>query len=97
MMPPPPTTIDGATVLRVAAIDPSAATGRTRHVVEGEVRQDFKALAIARYGSDSEVYLFYCDADWNAVTDTLHDDIEHAVSQAEFEYGPLEFLKIKDD
>jgi hypothetical protein len=50
------------------------------------------SLALAQYDDDPGIYLFYCDEDWNAVTDAYHDDLEHAVAQAEFEFGPVEFV-----
>ena len=31
-------------------------------------------------------YLFYCDAEWEPVTDTWHQTLEAAKGQAEFEY-----------
>ena len=31
-------------------------------------------------------YLFGCDADWSAVTDTSHETLEDALKQAESEY-----------
>ena len=53
----------------------------------------FVALAIVKYGSDSEVYLFYCNEDWEAVTDTCHASVGHAIEQAQFEFGPLRFTE----
>jgi hypothetical protein len=41
---------------------------------------------------DPGIYLLYCDHDWNAVTDTYHDDRDHAIAQAEYEVGPLRFV-----
>jgi hypothetical protein len=66
-------------------------TGRTRHVVNGEDAAGFAALAIAKYDSDPGFYLFYCDGEWRVVTDTYHDTVEAAITQAEFEYGALTF------
>jgi hypothetical protein len=42
------------------------------------------------------VYLFHCDADWNTVTDTYHDTLEQALSQAEFEFGTLTFTDVPE-
>lgn len=87
-----PSLIDGARVLCSADLSGVAATGRTQHLVRGELVEAFAALAIARYDADPGVYLFYCDADWRPVTDTQHETVKLAVQQAEFEFGPLEFL-----
>ncbi len=91
-----PPTIDNARVLRVVELSGLIATGKTRHIVVGKVVNKFAALAIVRYEHDEGVYLFYCDEEWNAVTDTYHDDIDAAVAQAEFEFGPLEFFPVSN-
>jgi hypothetical protein len=88
-----PTTIDGARVLRIADVSTMPSTGLTRHVVRGEVVKGFAALAIARYDGEAGVYLFYCDADWSAITDTYHETIEQAIAQARFEFGPVSFAE----
>lgn len=88
---PVPALIDGAQVLRVAEIGDLAPIGRTRHTVAGTVVDGFAALAIARYDGGDGAYLFYCDAEWNCVTDTYHSDIAAAIEQAEFEFGPVRF------
>jgi hypothetical protein len=89
-----PLTIDGAEVLQTAGLASATPTGRTRHVV-GDAKVDgFAGLAIARYPGDEGVYLFYCDADWTAVTDTLHESVEAAMRQAEFEFDGLEFVEV---
>ncbi len=72
----PPEQIDGATVLKVADLSNATPTGRTRHVVAGEQAPAFAVLAIAKYESDPGFYLFYCDAEWRAITDTYHETIE---------------------
>jgi hypothetical protein len=90
----PPAHIGKAVVLGVADLDAASPTGRTRHTVDGREVVDFAALAIVKYEGDSGVYLFYCDDEWNRVTDTYHDNWEHAVAQAEFEFGPVEFEKV---
>ncbi len=90
----PPSTINGATVLCVSDVSRAASTGRTRHVVGSQEASDFAALAIVKYDVDPGVYLFYCDEDWNAITDTYHENIEDAIKQAAFEFGPLEFIDV---
>lgn len=89
----PPDFLDGARVLQFASLARSQATGLTHHVVDGIPVSRFTAVAIARYDGEPGVYLFYCDDDWNVVTDTLHDDVASAVQQAHFEFGLLPFEK----
>jgi hypothetical protein len=91
MMRPPPTAIDGAKVVRFADLSTTSPTGKTRHVVEGKEATDFAGLAIAQYRSGPGFYLFYCDDEWNAITDTYHDTIDAAIEQAEFEFGSIAF------
>ena len=91
----PPEFLDGARVLQYASLARSQPSGKTRHVVEGSEISRFASLAIARYDSGSEgVYLFYCDEQWNVVTDTLHEDVASAIQQANFEFGLLRFLEV---
>ncbi|MFB7877595.1 hypothetical protein ACFC06_20295 [Nocardia sp. NPDC056064] len=87
-----PVLIDGARVLRVADISALVPTGRTRHIVFGAFVDRFDRLAIARYDGADGFYLFYCDAEWNCITDTYHDDVASAIRQAEFEYGAVSFV-----
>ena len=42
---------------------------------------------IAQYDGKDGVYLFYCDSDWNVMSDTFHDDLASAIDQASWEYG----------
>ncbi|MGW4249846.1 hypothetical protein [Nocardia sp. NPDC004722] len=89
-----PLFIDGARVLKVADVRGLTPTGRTRHWVDGRLAEGFAGLAIARYGSSSQVYLFYCDAEWQCISDTDHNDIPSAVEQAEIEFGAVEFADL---
>ena len=42
-------------------------SSRQRHQEVGP----FAALAIAQYEESEDVYLFYCDQQWNVITDLL--------------------------
>lgn len=86
-----PRTINGATVLQVADIADLMPTGRTRHVIGDSDAPPFAALAIAKFDSAPGYYLYYCDDDWNPLTDTYHASVEQAIAQAEFEFGSLNF------
>ncbi|MEV0294851.1 hypothetical protein [Nocardia sp. NPDC050710] len=88
-----PQFIDGAHVLAAANILRIEPTGKTRHYVGRRIVDDFAGLAIARYDADPGVYLFYCDAEWNAITDSYHEELGGAYEQAEFEFGPVEFIE----
>ena len=85
-----PSTLDGAAVLAVAALARRAPTGRTRHFVGGEQVLTFDHLALAQYAGEDVVYLFYCDAEWHVVTDTLHESLQAALTQAEVEFGVVQ-------
>jgi len=83
----PPPKIDGANVLLFTEIDDRQKhTGKTRHFIDGELMGAFPRLAICQYEGDVGCYLFYCDENWETITDTLHDNLEEAKMHAEFEY-----------
>lgn len=84
-----PSCLDGARVLLVTAIDDRHRyTGNCRHHKHGELQGPAQRLAICAYDEDMDagVYLFRCDAQWNVITDTWHQDIRDARKQAAFEY-----------
>ncbi len=83
----PPTELDGAKVLFYALLKQGhRATGNTRHYRDGGLVQGLSALAICRYDNEIGFYLFYCDDNWDVVTDTYHDTLGQAKDQGEFEY-----------
>jgi hypothetical protein len=43
-------------------------------------------LRIVSYPDDNGYYLFYCDGNGVEMTDTYHESIERALSQAEWEF-----------
>ena len=61
-------------------------TGNCKQVVDGRLMGAMAGLAIAQYDGATGFYLFGCDADWECVTDTLHQTLDDAKCQAEFEY-----------
>lgn len=91
-----PTTLDGATVLKVAQIYPETRS-RAGHTVDGEEIEGIVALALARYSSEAQIYLFYCDENWTVLTDTCHEGVEAAVAQARFEFGQVNFVDVRSD
>lgn len=86
-----PRTIDGAHVIMVADLAATRATGSTRHYADGELQTTFERLALAQYDADEQVYIFYCDADWNCLNDTLHPDLASAEARAEKEFVGITF------
>jgi hypothetical protein len=82
----PPAFLDRARVLYFASlvgVDPS---GLTQHIVNGEPTADFAAVAIARYEGEEKAYVFYCDNDWNVVTDMLYRNPQQCIDRAHAEY-----------
>ena len=84
---PPPLEIGGATVLCFAAFATwQRHTGLCHHIVHDDFEFLDAGLAVCQYPNDPGYYLFRCDSDWRCITDTYHDSLEEAKSQAEFEY-----------
>jgi hypothetical protein len=82
----PPDILDEAKVILYTRIDDRHITsGLTQHSRSGELQSGFAGLVIAQYPCDSGFYLFYCDAEWRVENDTLHDSLDGAKAQAEFE------------
>jgi hypothetical protein len=65
------------------------------HVVAGELIGPISGVAICQYSGEESYYLFYCDQDWEPVTDTLHATIEDAMRQGEFEYEGINSAWVK--
>ncbi len=83
----PPEKLDDAQILFWTILDNRyKSTGETKHFINGNYKTDFYGLVIAKYEDEEGTYLFYCDSDWNVLTDTYHESIEAAKEQAEFEF-----------
>lgn len=61
-------------------------TGKTRHFGVSELPSPTE-LKIVQYDGDSGFYLFYCDATGIELTDTYHESLEAAMSQADWEFN----------
>jgi len=73
--------------LAVAYITPAVtARGTTLHRINGEETGSFAALAIAQYEEDEDVYLLYCDDQWNVITEVRRDSVDAAKGTAAQEY-----------
>ena len=89
-----PKLLGSALVLRYARITPDVrATGNTRHLegalpvggelVGGTLIPPAKALAIAQYAGEENVYLFGLDEHGDIQSDTGHETVEDALDQAD--------------
>ena len=85
-----PSNIAGAKVVCFSPIDERhRATGYCRHFVGGDLQGPAACIVVCQYPGESGFYLFYCDARLNVITDTWHNDLDAAKSQAELEYNGL--------
>jgi hypothetical protein len=86
-MQPAPREIHGARVVCYSPIDHRHRhTGKCRHHVAGVFQGSASGLAICQYPGEDAYYLLGCNGEWEAITDTWHQTLEEAKSQAEFEY-----------
>jgi hypothetical protein len=86
-----PPTINEARVVTWAKVDDTVRpTGNTVHRFNGPVLGPVPCLAICQYAEDEGYYLFYCSEDWEPLTDTWHQTLEDAKSQAQFEYEGID-------
>lgn len=80
-------------IAEVTLLDRHQPTGVTRHFygwADGSRTPVPRpvSLQLACYpGDEPRVYLFYCDAEGDEMTDTLHDSLDEALAQAQAEFG----------
>ena len=91
MIKAPPDKIENAKVLWFTSIDKRhTPTGGCVHFVyrsgKKVVLPPTSGLIICQYEGMTEYYLFRCDSQWQVQSDTLHESIEKAMEQSEFEY-----------
>lgn len=85
------TELGGAKILKYLTLTlEQKRTGNTTHLIGEKEQIEFSGLAICQYGDEEGIYLFYCDSEWNVLTDTLHQTVQDAEDQALFEYEGLE-------
>jgi hypothetical protein len=63
------------------------ATGRTRHMVRGTEMPHPAQLRIVQFQGDDGYYLLYCTEAGDELSDTYHNRFDHALAQAEWEFG----------
>src|SRR5215216_2694638 len=91
-----PNEIENAKVICSTSIDSRhAPTRNCRHTVAGALIGPASGLAICQYDGEESYSLFYCDEDWNPMTDTCNATIEDAMNQAEFEYEGINSTWVK--
>ena len=61
-------------------------TGRAVHRFGEKQLRPASKLKIIKYADDPGVYLLYLDENSQELTDTYHDSVEAAMSQAQWEY-----------
>ncbi|MEQ8848132.1 hypothetical protein [Botrimarina sp.] len=87
-----PRSSDGAEVICFVELDETTPpTGNCTHSVNGAEFPpvSFAGLIVAQYAGEKSFFLFYCDDGWNVITDTWHQTLEDAISQANFEFENL--------
>lgn len=79
-----------------AHVDPSRATGETRHYRD-QLLPVPRRLEIVQIPPDSGFYLLYLDENGTELTDTWHESLERALDQASFEFGllPQEWERVR--
>jgi hypothetical protein len=93
----PPKALDGFRVLEYARIDTAVRPTRScRHFVKGSRMGPACALVICEAEDSEGYYLFYCDVEWNVLTDTWHRTVEDAKRQAAFEYDGIDEKWLSD-
>jgi hypothetical protein len=74
-------------LMQIKIEDQHKDTGNVRHTSDGRLLAIPRYLQIARMEDDSGYYLLYLDEKGKEQTDTWHESVEAALSQAEFEFG----------
>lgn len=90
-MQPAPEDIGGYEVVCYTLLDERhEPTGRAAHSVGGADSDAPAGLAICLDDGSNAYHLFYCDADWDPVTDSWHHTLDDAKNQAEREFAGVE-------
>jgi hypothetical protein len=90
----PPAEIGGGRVVAYTFLNGTTATGATVHMAANDVTPMPHGLVVCRCENEGGWYLFYCDEQWNVLTDTWHMSEADAKSQAEFEFTGVSALWI---
>jgi|GEM_PF-2830093 len=85
--------IDGAKVVRWIELDQRKhqKTDAIRLYSDGAEQREFFGLAIATYEPPDATrrahYLFYCDADWETLNDSLYASLDEALDEAHRQFS----------
>lgn len=83
----PPYVIDGANVLCYCSLKGATVpTGEHRIVVDGQEILPAYA-AICKYDSSPTIYRFYCDENWNVLSDFDYSSVEEAIEAINAAYA----------
>ncbi|HWB20965.1 MAG TPA: hypothetical protein VG711_11740 [Phycisphaerales bacterium] len=85
----PPRQTHFGDIIAWASLDSTVSpTGKTRHIVNGELMKPPKGLLIVRSIERDQIsyFLLYCKEKWQDVADTWYQSVEGAMKQAEFEF-----------
>lgn len=86
-MKPCPKEVGGARVICYTPIDERHRfTGNCQYSNTDGPQGPMVVLAICQYKGEDAFFLFGCDAEWQAVTDTWHHTLTEAKEMAEWEY-----------
>jgi hypothetical protein len=72
-----------------AQVDPTRVTGKTHHFRYGGLLPTARSLEIVQLPPETGYYLLYLDEDGTEMNDTLHESLERAMDQANYEFGLL--------
>jgi hypothetical protein len=82
----PPQFLDGAKVLRYCILDEGVSPTGSHTIHIGDELFTPSAAAVCQYAGNSKFYVFYCDGEWDVVTDMDYDSLNEAVSWIEHGY-----------
>jgi hypothetical protein len=84
----PPSRLDGADILLFCPLDERVRPtgGHSIQLEDGTMYVPTNA-AICQYENSETVYRFYCNDDWEVVTDTVHYSVQEAIDEIESGYA----------
>jgi hypothetical protein len=80
---PPASTLDGARVLRFAALNSIQPSGKAVVLMNGAPIAQPSALALCQYEGECDVYVFHCAEDWSVLGAARFESLQSALMSAE--------------
>ena len=97
-MKPMKTDIDGARLICYSPIDHRhKRNGPLRRATDRRLMGQVTGLAICHDADDDTYCLMRCDEDWDPIRETVHDTMDEARHQAEYEYAGVKNTWIKSE